>query len=523
MSKSRRARSAAARPVRSVPAAVRAPIPAWAPTIVPIAAAVAAVLERLWFSQAWGETGSLTSVFYYGDATRFLDYARAIVDGRLFDNGIPFHPPGWPIALAALFHLTGGSGIPVTAIKWLLAILSGASAGIAARLAFEIAGPGAMLAVALLGPFHFGHIVEGAVANSEAFYGLLTTIAVWAAWRWVRDERPVLRRNLAWAALCGAAGAAAMLVRAEFLACAVALAAIAFWRRRHAAAIVVFLAAFGIVLTPTTIWHHRTLAAFNAAHTGRVAGPLPTMAPVTSYGPFNFAMANHEYADGGPNRDHPMFDQCSAGQEAQLVAGGLDLACPAIYDLYVHGYRIGLTWIFNHPGDALALVARKISMTAGFLAQGYLIDDAGGGIEGVRRRVDLLDPASWWLLPIHLALLVAGVLAMRRRVVALAVLAAPAAALAGSVVLFYGYVRLGVAYLPIVWIAQGAAIAAIASRAVREWRWQRVIAGVLGAMAILVIADGVRARVPRRAVLEGAVAPDGSLMQDETLRVHPAP
>jgi hypothetical protein len=47
-----------------------------------------------------------------------------------------------------------------------------------------------------------------------------------------------------------------------------------------------------------------------------------------------------------------------------------------------------------------------------------------------------------------------------------------------------------------------------------------VLAGVLAAMAILLVVDGVRARAPHRAALEGAVGPDGALMQDETLRVH---
>ena len=133
-----------------------------------------------------------------------------------------------------------------------------------------------MLAVALLGTFNFGHIVEGAVANSEALYGLLTAIAMFGVWRWLRDGA---RRPAAWAALAGAAGGYAMVVRAEFLACAVLFAALAWWmhRARRAAspvdpALVVFLAVFGAVLVPTTVWHWRTLTTFNERHVERGRG-----------------------------------------------------------------------------------------------------------------------------------------------------------------------------------------------------------------------------------------------------------
>src|SRR5262245_34863218 len=189
---------------------------------VSIVATLAAVAERTWFSHAWGEGGSLASAFYYGDANRFVDYAIAIVQGQVFDNGIPFHPPGWPLALAAFLRVSGAARtgsviVPVSAVKLLVAILSGATVGLAAWLAYDMAGLGALLTVAVLGPFHFGHIVEGAVANSEALYGLCVMIALGAAWRWQRDGA---RRPAAAAALAGAASGLATLTRAEFLASA---------------------------------------------------------------------------------------------------------------------------------------------------------------------------------------------------------------------------------------------------------------------------------------------------------------
>lgn len=504
------------------------PAPRALVAIVVSMATVAATLERWWFSDAWGESGSLTSAFYFGDATRFLDYAQAIAQGRSFDNGIPFHPPGWPLALAAVMKLTGSdASVPVTAVKLLLACTSGLTVGLAALLTYEIAGGGAMLAVALLGAFNFGHLVQGGVANSEALYGLLTVTAMWAVRRWLRDGA---RHPAAWASLAGAVGGCAMLVRAEFLACAVFFVALA-WRAgaiRHARAIrppvVLFLLTVAVVLAPTTVSHWKSLSAFNAAHVDDVAGPLPRFAPVTSYGPFNFAMANHERADGGPNRDHPLLDQCDQATEATLAAGGLDLACAAVYDLYVNGYRIGLRWLLGNPAAAFTLMTDKVGMAMGFLAHGYLLDDLGAGVDGVRRRVDLVDPASRWLLPVHLLLLVGGVAVMRRRPIALGVLASPLGALVASTLLFYGYVRLGVAYLPAVWVLQGAALAAVMHKLTgARWADRRVVGGVMALLALLTIVEGMRARTPRAVSLDGARTEAGLLIQDETFNVVRVP
>lgn len=384
-------------------------------------------------------------------------------------------------------------------------------------LAGEVAGLGSLLAVALLAPFDFGHIVEGTVANSEALYGLLVVVATWSAWRWLRDEAP---HRLAWAGLTGAVAGAATLVRAEFLLAALLLAAYAAAKRARTTDVALSAAVFCIVLTPTTIWHWRSISAFDAAHVGRVAGPLPRFAPVTSYGPFNFAMANHENADGGPNRDHPMLDRCDEQSGARLEVGQLDLACPAIYDLYVNGYEIGGLWLLNNPSAALALLGRKAAYAAGFLAQGFLADDLGVGVDGVRRRVDLVDPATWWLIPIRLLLIVAGVLVLWRRPVALAVIAAPLAAFAASTLLFYGYVRLGTAYISIVYVLEAAGLARIAALLSRRPATYRTVYAVLAAIAILVGYQRSVRDVRREVPITGPHRPDGSLIQDETIEIR---
>jgi hypothetical protein len=494
---------------------------------IAVLAAVAAWLERWFFIRAWGEWQVPWSAFYVGDSARFVNFAVAILRGQPFDNGIPFHPPGWPLALAAFMRIAGAVRdgqivVPVAAVKLFVAALSGLTVGVATLLAYEMAGFGAMLAVALLGPFDFGHMVEGTVANSEALYGLCTMLALWAVWRWLE---PSSGNRRTWAALAGVIAGFATIVRPEFLACLAALAALAVWTRRGQSPreYALCAAAFAVVLAPTTVWHWRDLSSFNEAHVGRVAGPLPRFAPVTSYGPFNFAMANHEDADGGPNRDHPLLDRCGADTDARLTGGELDLACPAVYDLYVHGYTIGAGWLFQNPGAALRLLVQKMAYSFGFLAHGYLVDDVGAGVDGTRRRVDLVDPETRTMLPIHLLLMAAGIGVLRRQRLAIGILAAPAVAFVASTLMFYGYVRLGVAYVPAAWIIEASALSWLADRMLGRQSLKIAAAAVAAVVVLLLVVDGIRSTSPRSVVLDGSRAPDGTLMQDETLFVHQSP
>ena len=156
-------------------------------------------------------------------------------------------------------------------------------------------------------------------------------------------------------------------------------------------------------------------------------------------------------------------------------------------------------------------MSNKVAMAIGFLAHGYFIDDLGVGVDGVRRRVDLVDPASRWLLSLHVLLLVGGIAVLWRRPIALGVVAAPLGALVASTLLFYGYVRLGVAYLPAVWVLQGAALAALGHRLTgARAADRRVAGGVLAALALLTAIEGVRASAPRAVTLDGERAPSGS-------------
>lgn len=502
---------------------------------------IVALLERLVFARAWSEASAPASAFYAGDARAFVAYATHLVEGRLFDNGVPFHPPGWPVALA-LFDLAArhtpvmSHPVDAAAVKGFVAVCSSLAVVLSALAANRVAGPVAMILVALLGSFHFGHLVQGTVPTSEALYSVLVGVVLVLAPAWLggSDLRSSRRR----AAALGAAAAFGTLVRPEFALAAAGIGALRWRTRRLPRAdvrggfgaqgrapasrgmdLAIYITVFALVLLPGTVWNWRNMTRFNAANSARLPGPLPRFAPVTSYGAFNFASANHSDADGGPNLDHPILAEVE-DDAGVLDSGALDLAHPAVHRLYVDGWRIGLGWMLNEPRQAAALIARKLEMASGVFALGYLHGNVPAGIEGTRRRVDMLDPRTRWLWMPHVILIVAGAVASRRRT-DLRPLLVIVLTLIASIALFYGYVRLAAAYLPAFWILQGAAMAVWVER----WRGRLPVDGrrvVLGGFAVALVLLALELRAaghPQRPILEGPRDANGRLMQDETIEI----
>jgi hypothetical protein len=160
----------------------------------------------------------------------------------------------------------------------------------------------------------------------------------------------------------GALAGFTTLVRAEFAICAGALAiwlAIDQDARQRYRRVALFAAGFVIVLLPTTILNWRSIDEFNRTRVGTMPGPLPRFAPVTSYGPFNFANANHEGADGAFNWNLPGVTPSDDEAAGILEQEQLDLARPAVYRAYVDGYSIGVRWIRSNPTGAMRLVLEQ--------------------------------------------------------------------------------------------------------------------------------------------------------------------
>ncbi len=493
-----------------------------------------AIVARLLFPVIWAERDSIGSVFYLGDVRAFTGLASALIAGLPFDNGVPFHPPGWGVVLAGIYAISGFDPVngrpadPATVKAW-VAVVSGLACGASTLLTLLVAGRGAAALVGLASVLHFGHMVQGTVPNAEPLYGLLLTLLVTAVV--VRGRAPggddgvVDRRGVVWWVAIGLLAGGTALVRAEFQLGLALLGGYLLWAQRSVSrpwlVAAAFIAGVVVALTPATVAHWRSIDAFNRTNASRLAAPLQRFAPITSYGAFSFAMANHAYADGGPNSDHPLLVPETAEEEALLDRGDLDLSVGAVHRLYVQGYQLGLGWWLSHPGDAAALVARKVRLTAGAFGLGYGAHDWPAGVDGTRRRVDLFEPDHLWLAPLHVTLLLAGGIWLRRRdPPATVAFAIPLVTLVASTVLFYGYVRLGVAYLPVVWPLQAAAVVALARR-LHDFRWltaRPYAAAGVGLLLGLAVMTAL-ATSPRTAALDGVRDARGQLLLDETVRV----
>jgi hypothetical protein len=475
---------------------------------------IAATLERWWFPRAWDETGLPASRFYFGDTRAFLDYAAALSAGERFDNGVPFHPPGWPLFLSMVFQVFGWSDDappdPLV-IKHIAAGLSGISVGLAALLAHILSGRSAMMITSLLGIFHFGHMVQAAAPNSEPLYGLLIILVLLGA---VRQRTP------GW--LLGVLAGFATLVRAEFILCASLLALwLAFGQSgaRPVRRAAYFTLGFVLALLPTTILNWRSIGEFNDTRADRMPGALSRFAPVTGYGAFSFANANHERADGGFNWDLPSLEPSDEEAERLLEGGALDLSRPPVYRAYVDGYSMGAAWLVSNPAAAISLFAKKLAITLSVFDYGYLLDNVPSRIRGTRRPVDQIDLETSWVTVAHMMLVVGGVWIAATNPSA-KVLLFPVVTLLAASLLFFGYVRLGVAYLPVLWILQALAVTRVLAviplgpRARRRMEF-----AVAGLVVVLLLTERYAAGRPRALMIDGLVDESERLVEDQKIEI----
>ena len=261
--------------------------------------ALAAVV-RVLFLLGTADRGFPFSVFYYGDSRVYREFALAILRGAPFDQGLPFHPPGFAWLLAWGIEAVGERP---TLLRALLAVLSATAAPVTYLLGARLWGRTVGVVAALLFIFSFGACVAAVSANVESIYLPIVVAQVFAAERLassLAEGRGGARR---WAAACGALIGCGALVRAEHLGyvwivpLALLLAPRGVERRRVAAYAAICLGVAGLVVAPWVLSSGRSIARFNEAHP-ELARPLPTIVPVSGYGPLNFALANHAGADG---------------------------------------------------------------------------------------------------------------------------------------------------------------------------------------------------------------------------------
>lgn len=465
------------------------------------------------------------SPWYDGDTSRFLQWARAMVSGATYDSGLPFHPP----LMAGFFALFDGAvragSFPF--LKGLVGAISALSVPLVYLIARRLAGETAAIVAALLSAASFSQMVLGTALNVEALYlplllGSLLLVLV------ARDSG--MRRH--WVA-AGLLSGIATLGRAEHLPLVVLVAGWAVLapaanpgpgageeaggsggRRRWPARLLPALLLLGTTVAVALPWGIRNFVSIGRWNEAHPEGRLSRFVLVTSYGPFNFALANHAAATG---RFEPTLPDGSP-------VPGIDLEKPAHLELYRHGYRSGLGFLLGEPAAAARLAARKLALFAGGFSHGLLGRNWPAGLDGVRAPVDLWVPDRGWLAVPGILLGAAGLaLATARNRwpgILLGIVVAHRLLLA---VAFFGYARGGALLVPLAAIGVGvlveaALLAKLGSAAVAAWL-PRVAAG---AATLLLLVQLFLSGSPVTLAASGSAGPDGRLIPEAEVRIRRA-
>jgi hypothetical protein len=182
-------------------------------------------------------------------------------------------------------------------------------------------------------------------------------------------------------------GAIASLTRAEFASFFVVLILGSIIMKRGRAAIIIALA-FLIPFIPWTIRNYSMLSEFNNKLSAPGMEPLSTFAPITCYGPLNFAMANNILSDGKFSR--------SILTGANTASLNLNNAQHRHY--FIHGYSEGFNYIKSYTKSFLSLVLNKLALFAQGFSWGFSAKNIPSGLTGTRYPIDIfVTDKRWWM------------------------------------------------------------------------------------------------------------------------------
>ncbi|HSK79675.1 MAG TPA: glycosyltransferase family 39 protein [Thermoanaerobaculia bacterium] len=460
-------------------------------------------IHRIFFLRSNRDWSWPYTIFYEGDSETFYRYARSLLAGRLYDNGIPFHPPGFAWLLAGIHTLVGAGSpedrVPYFAVKVVTALVGSLPVGLLYLLVKPYLGRTIALAASLLALYHFGLYVLAVAPLTEGTYLALLSLAllVWSR----KMDHPLSAPGSApggWkAALAlGILLGALALTRAEGVLIAAILVGaglVGGLRRRRETGFAGLrpwaLVAAGWILAVAP-WAARNaihLSEMNERLAGRLAEPLPTFVPLTIYGPLNLALANNREANGTFSRDF---------LASRAHSPVLDLTDREHLEFILHGDRLARKWILENPGDFARLVLRKWALFFSAWKLGWTQWNVPSGLTGTRWPVDVFLPNSPAALALSLPFTALGLLyslaipgAPRRWAVLVLLLTAAGMVTTG---LFFGYARLGLLVLPfwLTWTATG--LVWIAERLIhRERGWSRTLQDLSPSPTLLRALGGV--------------------------------
>lgn len=490
---------------------------AWSDRTLCAALFLVAAMVRVLFLAGTVDRDLPFSIFYYGDSRIYREFALALIRGDLFDQGIPLHPPAFAYVLS---WIIGWVGQRPAMVRGLLAIGSATVVPMTYLLGRALWGRAVGFVAALLATFSFGLCVVSVSANAETLYiPLLVAQALLLVM--LGDALATDRRRTA-AILMTVSGVVlglGALTRAEHFGFALVLpvALVIGWPAipwRRVAGYAGTIAAIGVLLTvPWTIRNHRTLTQFNAAHPGLVE-PLPTWVGVSGTGPLVFALANNARADG----------TFQPGSLVEVMGSGrLDLTDPSQADVYLHGYRSGLSFLAGNPGAAISLLVRKFALASDAYALGFGLSNWPEGLTGTRLPVDVFTPERSGWKWVNLILLGAGIWTSRPVLRRGGILWLSAFFVVAVTLASFGYARFFLQFAPFVFLFQAAPFVAGASR-LRTPASQRVVAWLGAALAMLLTVELALGAVhPLNFRASGSVDPTtGKIAQDAAVKLEPA-
>lgn len=466
------------------------------------------------------------TIFYEGDSEVFFDYARALLRGALYDNGIPFHPPGFAWVLSFLHNLAGAGGatdrVPYFAVKVLVALIGSASIGLLYLLVKPYVGRTVALLAAFLGIYSFGLYVIHVAPVTEGTYQTLLLLCLLF---WTRRfdhplSAPVLpeesaprRAGPAGAILLGLLLGALALIRAEGMLVGVILGGVGlagWWiqgktERRDFAALrpwALVLLGWVLAVAPWTVRNAVRLSEMNERLA--LTEPLPVVVPITIYGPINLALANNPQADGTFSR---------AFLSSASHSGVLDLQDPQHLQFILHGGAMARDWALQNPGAALRLLLKKWGHFFEAWRLGWTQWNVPGGLNGFRRPVDVFVSSSTialWIGPplafLGLVLCLGTAGGPRRWGILVLLMTCVGLVATG---LFFGYVRQGLLYLPLWLTFPAAALTSIVRRITHRgegWRLvppgetdpsPRLLQTLAGIAVVLLVVEGWGATTDR--------------------------
>ena len=354
-----------------------------------------------------------------GDALLYDLLARALLDGRgLERDGAPTAVvgPGYPVFVAAVYALTGGSVLGVGLAQ---AVVGAAGAALAALLAARIAGATAAYLAGLIVALYPHFLVWTQQVLTETVFLAASLGAL------VSLVEAARRRDPRWALVAGLALGAAALTRSE-AAAFVPVAAVLLWAtardRRGAVVAAAFAVASVAVLVP---WVARNVSVVGVAALSTGAGSVLWLGHSPN------AAANHRdgYVFGDP-LPTPVTQPISEGESYRtyLAAVGAFLREEPLSPLASLPAK---AWNMVRPTFGGARLVTWMTLGAAWIAL-VILSAVGAWRGGLRREAAFIWAFALTLTAVHL-----GTIAeIRYRMAIEAALAVPAAAGAVALVRF---------------------------------------------------------------------------------------